>query len=106
LNFRPSGKVGYPYVNDMTPARAYGIRAEWIENKRLSRKEIQEQQEAQKQAELGKWTISRLWEEYKARNPNLKGIATDENRSCLHINPKFGEKEPRELVPEVASCHR
>ena len=45
--FKKDGKVfeekaGRQFQNDMTPARAAGIRAERIEGKRLSRKEIRE----------------------------------------------------------------
>src|SRR5208282_3320964 len=49
-------KVGRQFADDITPARASRIRAERIEGKRLSRKEIRE-------AAAGtKWTIGRLWQ--------------------------------------------
>lgn len=96
-------KVGRQFVDDMTPARAAGIRAERIEGKRPSRKEIKEEREAQehalKEAEANRWTITRLWEEYKRGTPGLKGIVTDENRFEKHIKPIFGDKQPHELVP-------
>ncbi|ABK19662.1 tyrosine-type recombinase/integrase [Syntrophobacter fumaroxidans] len=94
-------KVGRQFVDDMTPARAAGIRAERIEGKRPSRKEIKEEREAQehavKEAEANRWTITRLWEEYKRGTPGLKGIVTDENRFEKHIKPIFGDKQPHEL---------
>ena len=92
-------KAGRQHLDDMTPARAAGIRAERLEGKRLSRKEIKEQQEALKAMQKNRWTISRLWKEYKAGNPELKGIRTDENRFENHIKPNFGNKEPKEILP-------
>jgi len=83
----------------MTPARAARIRAERIENKRLSRKEIREQTKVNKEAESEKWTIERLWESYKKNNPNLKGMHTYESAWNLHIKPEFGAKEPKDIMP-------
>src|SRR5665648_359149 len=53
-------KVGRQYADDVTPARANSIRAERIEGKRRSRKEIREA------AAVVKWTVDRLWKEYNA----------------------------------------
>jgi integrase len=92
-------KVGRQFVDDMIPARAAKIRAERLEGKRLSRKEERAAREAEKQAVANRWTFNRLWEEYKARRPGLKGIVTDKNRYLNHLGPVFGDKEPRELVP-------
>ena len=96
-------KVGRQFVDDMTPARAAEIRAERIEGKRLSRKEIKDQRDAQKQAdkeaEANRWTIDRLWEEYKRGTPGLKGLVTDENRYSKHIKPFIADEEPKDLVP-------
>jgi integrase len=90
-------KVGRQYADDMTPARAARIRAERIEGKRASRKEVREQQEAAKRAEAGKWTISRLWDEYKRQN-DIKGIAQDESRYKTYLEAPFGKREPSELI--------
>ncbi len=56
----------------MTPARAAALRAERIKNKRQSRKQTREHQKAEK--EKVRWTISKLWEEYKNRRAGLKGV--------------------------------
>ena len=82
----------------MTPARAAGIRAKRIEGEQASNEEQREQAKAEQAAEEAKWTISRLWEEYKARHPDLKGIVTDQNRFEKHIEHDLGAKEPRELI--------
>jgi integrase len=91
-------KVGRQYVDDMTPARAAAIRADRIEGKRSSRKEQREAEQAAKDAEAGRWTIERLWEEYKASKPGLKGLVTDENRFKNFIRPAFGSKEPAQII--------
>lgn len=90
-------KVGRQYADDMTEARAARIRAERIEGKRQSRKEIREKEKAVKDAEEAKWTIARLWEEYKVQHP-LKGLAQDESRYNLYIKPAFEDREPSTLV--------
>lgn len=46
-----------------------------------------------------KWTLNRLWEEYKANKTGLKGLKTDENRFKLHIEPVLGKKEPAIFSP-------
>ena len=84
-------KVGRQYFDDMTPARAAGIRAELIEGKKLTRKEFRKRQEAQKKVESDKWTIKRLWEEYKATNPDLIGYSSDPDGHLWEVarNPHF-----------------
>jgi len=102
--FKKNGKVyeekaGRQYADDLTPARAAGYRAERIEGKRPSPKEKREKEKALKQAEANRWTFNRLWTEYKAGKPELKGIVTDENRFQNYIRPLLGDKEPRHLFP-------
>jgi integrase len=91
-------KVGRQFVDDMTAARASRIRADRIEGKRLSRKEIRTRQEAQKQAEAERWTMNRLWQEYTAHR-QLKGLAQDRSRFENYIKPAWGNKEPQEIMP-------
>ena len=92
-------KAGRQFQDDMTPARAAGMRSRRIERKQLSNRQRREEREALKAAQANKWTIERLWEEYKANNPWLKGIVTDENRFQNHIRPKIGDKEPKDILP-------
>ncbi|NIO20082.1 MAG: tyrosine-type recombinase/integrase, partial [Candidatus Aenigmarchaeota archaeon] len=91
-------KVGRQYVDAMTQARAARIRAERIEGKRLSRKEIREKEKALKKAEHNRWTIDRLWEEYKRTGSNLKSLDREENSYKNHIMPFFGDKEPKDIL--------
>ena len=91
-------KAGRQHKDDMTPAKASKIRGERIEGKRPSPKEIKAAKYAKKQAEQNKWTIDRLWTEYKNQKLHLRGLVQDENRYNLYIKGAFGEKEPRELI--------
>lgn len=92
-------KAGRQYADAMTPSKAASIRGQLIERKRPSRKEIRELEKAAKEEIQNRWTIDRLWTEYKGQKHNLKGIVTDENRYQNHIKPAFGTKEPGELSP-------
>jgi len=100
IRFRKDGKeleekAGRQYQDDMTPARAARVRAERIEGKRPSPKEIRQAREAKKNV----WTIDELWKEYKRQKPDLKGLGPDENRYQKYIKPALGSKEPKKLLP-------
>ncbi len=100
IRFRKDGKeleekAGRQYQDDMTAARAARVRSERIEGKRLSRKEIRQAKEAKKNI----WTVDKLWGEYKRQKPSLKGLGPDENRYKNYIEPAFGSKEPKNLIP-------
>ncbi|MDY6905575.1 MAG: site-specific integrase [Thermodesulfobacteriota bacterium] len=91
-------KAGRQYADDMTPAKAAHYRAQLIEGKRLPRKAIKQQEQARKVAEAEKYTIDKLWEEYKANRAPGKGLEVDKYRYEKYIKPEFEKKEPRELV--------
>ena len=92
-------KAGRAKKDDMSPAKAAKIRVERMSEGGLSNQAKRKAEETQKKAEADRWTIKRLWEEYKSGNPGLKGFVTDENRYKNHIDPVFGAKEPHELAP-------
>jgi len=83
----------------MTPAKAAQRRSDKINGRLVSNKAKRAAEEATKQAEDSKYTISKLWTAYMESRPNLKGVVTDKNRFENHIEPAFGNKEPSELVP-------
>jgi integrase len=85
-------KVGRQYADDMTPARAAGIRAERIEGKRQSRKEIREAA-----AEI-KWTFDRLWQEYVHDKPTTKGWKVDTYRYEKYLKASLGNIEPQAIT--------
>jgi integrase len=85
-------KVGRQFTDDMTPARASLIRAERIEGRRQSRKEIREA------ATVTKWTVDRLWHEYIGDKPDTKSFKTDGYRYAKFLKSSFGEKEPKSVA--------
>ena len=103
IRYRKNGnmideKAGRQYQDDMTPAKASGMRARRIEGKEPTNKERREIERAKKEAETKKWTIDRLWEEYKTQKPDSKSLRTDDNRYQKYLKSKFGKKEPKELI--------
>lgn len=103
IRYRKGGKpveekAGWQYKDAMTPARANTIRSNRIEGD-PSNQERREDEEAKRKAIISRWTVGRLWDEYKAQNPGLKGVKTDENRFKKHIAPSFANKEPKEIIP-------
>jgi len=98
--FRKGGKlfeekVGRQFVDDMTPARVAGIRAELIEGKRLTRKEAAEK----KAREASKLTVTILWQKYKDGNPQIRNWKPDTSRFETYIKPALGKKEPQAIMP-------
>ncbi|MEW6586250.1 MAG: site-specific integrase, partial [Nitrospirota bacterium] len=83
--------------DDMTEARAAGIRADRLRGKALSNIERREAAKAAKLAEAGRLTISKLWDEYKAQKPDSLTIKCDGYRFDKYLKPKFGDKAPSEL---------
>ena len=97
IRYRKGGKMieepaGRQFQNDMTPARAARIRAEKIEGKKLSRKEVREE------AAAIKWTIDRLWQEYVHDKPATKGWLVDRYRYEKYLKANLGNKEPQAIV--------
>jgi integrase len=88
-------RVGAQYRDKMTEAKAARIRSDFIEGRRLLRKELKEQEE---QAKEKRWTIERLFEEYKRVHP-VKDPAQNESNFRNWLKEPFAEKEPHELSP-------
>ena len=87
-------KAGRQFKDDMTPARAAHLRTQRVHGDVPTNQERRE--ELRQTAET--WTFNRLWQEYKDRKPDLKGIVTDENRYQKHIMPLLGERGPGTLT--------
>lgn len=86
-------KVGRQYQDDMTPARASQLRAEFIEGTRLTPQE-------ERQRERGRWPISRIWQVYvETKGTAYKGRKQDADRFRLHLEPVFGKKTLAEIAP-------
>ncbi len=91
-------KVGRQFTDNMTPLKAASYRAKLIEGKRLPRKEKKQQEEVRRLEEAEKYTIGRLWEEYKANRSPGKGLDVDALRYEKYLKAEFANKEPKDLV--------
>jgi len=90
-------KVGRQYADAMTPAQAAHMRSGRIEGKRLSPKELRELKERQRWAAANKWTIDRLWDNYRRQRGDYSTLRTDKS-NYKHLKRKFGDKEPKEII--------
>jgi integrase len=95
---RTEEKAGRQYKDDMTPARANNLRAQKIEGTLPTNQEVREAAEAKKKAESQKWTIDRLWEQYRNGRKPGNSLSTDESRYRKYLKSAFGSKEPNEIV--------
>ena len=103
IRYRRQGKVieekaGRQYADDMTEAKANAIRSDRIRGKDLSNEQRREAKKTAKLSEAGKWTLSRLWDEYETHKADSKAIQTDKGRFEKHVKPSLGEKEPHEII--------
>jgi integrase len=92
-------KAGRQYQDDMTPARASGIRARRMEGKELSNAESRAAKKAAKAAEERRWTIARLWDLYCENNPQNKSLRNEQNKFDRYLREGIAQKEPTELLP-------
>jgi integrase len=102
IHYRRGGKLieekaGRQFKDNMTPAKAAGIRAQRIEGASPTNRERRLAILEGKQVEADKWTIDRIWKEYKGQKPDNKAIRTDASRYDKYLKPRFGDLEPHEL---------
>jgi integrase len=103
IRYRVGGKLveekaGRQYRDDMTASRAAIIRDKRIEGEQLSNQARRDAAKAAEEAEAGRWTIDRLWTEYKSQRPWTRSLKVDDNRYQNHLKDPFGAKEPAELI--------
>lgn len=91
-------KAGRQFADDMTAARAAGIRADRSKGKQLSNNARRDKIKKAKATEAGKMTISRLWDTYEENKDRSKGFRTDESRFNTHLLLAFGNKQPHEII--------
>ncbi len=92
-------KAGKQFQDDMTPAKAAGIRADKIEGAKKTNAEAREEKKALSEKENNKPTIGRLWEEYSnQRTPNMN-YHKDRTRYEKYLAPHFDNKEVKEIFP-------
>ena len=85
-------KLGREFADDMTPARAAGVRAE-----RMAGREPTNAERRQATKKKPRWTIDKLWSEYSATRTKNKSLHTDAGRYKNHIKPIFGHLEPHQV---------
>ncbi len=90
-------KAGCQYADDMTDAKAAGMRADRMRNRAPSNTERRASEKAAKLAEAGKWTLIKLWDEYSKQKTESKALKVDRYRFEKHLAPKLGNKAPSEL---------
>jgi integrase len=106
IRYRRNGKLieekaGRQFQNDMTPARAAGLRAQRIDGKEATNEERRESMRRAKNEAAGRWTIDKLWSDYKEGRPDMKGVSTDDYRYKKHLKELFGDKEPGAIDKDV-----
>lgn len=104
IRYRKNGKaidepVGRQYQDDMTPAKAAGIRSRRVENDDLPntvRRSI---------ANKKKWTLDALWEEYLSMK-TLKGRKSDVSRYEKYLRKPLGSVIPSEISQREIDLYR
>jgi integrase len=81
-------------TRNMTAAKARDIRSDKLRGKELPNRE-QRRLEREKAA---RWTVEKLWEEYKDQKGNYPSLRTDKS-NFAYIRPLFGKREPHEIAP-------
>jgi len=102
IRYRKAGKqidekAGRQFQDDMTAARASGMRADRIQGRQPTNKERRFALEAAKKAKQGRWTIDRLWKEYSANRTQTRTLQVDTGRYRKHIKAVFGHLEPHQI---------
>lgn len=91
-------KAGRQYQDDMTPARAAGIRTNRIEGEELPNTERREAERKALNEAKERWTISNLWKEYESQKSDSKSQRIDKIRFNMYLVNDFGSKEPQEII--------
>lgn len=102
IRYRKDGKTieekaGRQFQDDMTPSKAASARVRRIHGDEPSNEERREAERVAKLAEQSRWTINKLWEEYKAQKGDYPTLRTDKS-NYNHIKIHFADKEPAELL--------
>jgi len=91
-------RAGRQFQDDMSPAKANNLRTDRVRGKVLSNAKKREQEQIKRAAEAQRYTINKLWKEYRLNRTPGKGLDIDTNRYENYIKEPFGEKEPQDLV--------
>ena len=89
----------------MSAAKAAKIREQRVNGITLPNTERRRIRDEKAKAEVGRWTIAKLWAVYKENTPTLKGIVTDENRFKNYLQD-FAKLTPEELTTQMVDSLR
>ena len=95
---RVDEKAGYELRDDMSASKAANIRYDKIQGKLLTNKEEREKKQAEKLAKQNKWTVDRLWSEYKSQKEESHSLKAEDGRFNNYLKEPFGQKEPHEII--------
>jgi len=103
IRYRRDGKMveekaGRQDQDDMTAPKASRLRGRRIDGDQPSNAGKRAAAQEAKDADAHKWTLKRLWAEYKRQNPSLKGLPSDKSRFDNYLSPTLGDKEPTEIL--------
>lgn len=82
----------------MTAAKASNLRADRMRGIADPNAVRREKERAAKEAELGRWTVKRIFSEYKDAHPDQASLKSWASIFSTHIEPAMGDKIPAELV--------
>ena len=104
IRYRKSGKMieekaGRQFQDDMTPAKAAGMRADKVEGAKQTNAEERQEKKTLEEQENNKPTIERLWEEYSKQRPHNLNYHKDRVRYEKYLAPHFSKKETCEIFP-------
>ena len=91
-------KAGREFADNMTPAKTATKRGLRIEGKVPSPKERREAKKEENLTAANKWTIEKLWDEYKKHKEDNKSFRTDKGRYENYLKGSFGNKEPSKIL--------
>jgi integrase len=90
-------RTGAEQGGEMTALDASNIRADRMRGRELSNEERREAIRAAKAATAGRWTLSKLWDDYKATRYGDTPPLTEKCNFKNHLLVTFGERTPDEI---------
>ena len=81
-----------------TAAKANRLRTERIAGKTESNADQRSREIAEKELKNNRWTFSKIFDEYLASRPDLKGRANDVRRFNSYLEKDFAQKTPEEVA--------
>jgi integrase len=84
-------KVGRQFADNMTPAKAAAMRADLIENRRLTKAE-------RRRLDASRWTVAKLWDFFRDHKRDLKSARDDRYRYEKYLRPTLASRDVTELI--------